>query len=150
MPFVSVTRLRVRSWRYLPQFVWHALKTGRQAEQANGFLGGRLLREARNAFWTVTIWEDETAMRLYRNAGAHRVVMPRLLDWCDEASVAHWNQDGPEIPDWYEAHRRMVESGRPSKVRHPSVAQESNQIVLPRPGRIQRILKPVDRSQEKL
>jgi heme-degrading monooxygenase HmoA len=116
MPFISLTRLRVRSWRYLPQFIWHALKTGRQAERSAGFVGGKLLREVRNTFWTVTAWEDEAAMRAYRNAGAHRAVMPRLLDWCDEASVAHWSQDSTDIPDWQELHRRMVETGRPSKV----------------------------------
>ena len=143
MPFISLTRLRVRSWWYLPQFIWHALKTGRQAEQSSGFVGGRLLREVRNTFWTVTAWEDEAAMRAYRNAGAHRVVMPRLLDWCDEAAVAHWNQDGTEIPGWQELHRHMVETGRPSKVKHPSPAQESNHIVAPRPGRIEKVLEPV-------
>jgi hypothetical protein len=143
MSFISVTRLRVRAWRYLLQFTWQALKTAKQAERAPGFIGGKLLKEAHNAFWTVTAWEDEAAMRAYRNAGAHRVVMPRLLDWCDEAAVAHWNQDGAEIPDWHEAHRRMVESGRRSKVRHPSPAHESFQIPLPCPGRIERKLKPV-------
>jgi hypothetical protein len=81
-------------------------------------------------------------MRAYRNAGAHREVMPKLLEWCDEASVAHWSQDDLEIPDWQEAHRRMVETGRPSKVKHPSPAQAANRIAAPRPGRIERILKP--------
>ncbi|HVG33471.1 MAG TPA: antibiotic biosynthesis monooxygenase [Pyrinomonadaceae bacterium] len=142
MTFISVTRLRVRSWRYMPQFVWQSLKTGRQAERAAGFIGGKLLREARNAFWTVTAWEDEAAMRAYRNAGAHREVMPRLLEWCDEASVAHWTQDETTLPDWHEAHRRMAKEGRPSKVKHPSPAQEAKQIATPRPGRIERVLKP--------
>ncbi|HEX8774073.1 MAG TPA: antibiotic biosynthesis monooxygenase [Pyrinomonadaceae bacterium] len=142
MPFISLTRLRVRSWRYMPQFVWHSFKTGRQAERAGGFIGGRLLRERRNAFWTVTVWEDEAAMRAYRNAGAHREAMPRLLDWCDEASVAHWTQDTSEIPGWQELHRRMVDEGRPSKVRHPSPAQESKQIAPPKPGRVEQVLKP--------
>lgn len=143
MTFISLTRLRVRRWRYLPQFIWQALKTGRQAERSPGFVGGRLLREARNTFWTVTAWEDVAAMRAYRNAGAHARVMPRLLEWCDEASVANWSQDGLELPDWTEAHRRMLETGRPSKVKHPSPAQASKQIVPPRPGRTERILKPV-------
>jgi heme-degrading monooxygenase HmoA len=142
MTFISVTRLRVRSWRYLPQFVWQALKTGRQAERAAGFQGGTLLREARNTFWTVTAWEDEAAMRAYRNAGAHRLVMPKLLEWCDEAAVAHWTQTQANLPDWQEAHRRMQQEGRPSKVKHPSAAQEAKQIAAPRPGRIERILKP--------
>ena len=148
MPFISVTRLRVRSLRYLLQFVWQALKSARQAERASGFLGGRLLREAKNTFWTMTAWEDEMAMRAYRNAGAHRGVMPKLLDWCDEASVVHWSQESLALPDWQEAHRRMVKEGRPSKVNHPSPAQEANRIAAPQPGRIERTLKPVQTYRE--
>ena len=32
MAFISATRLRVRSYLYLPQFVWHSDKSARQAE----------------------------------------------------------------------------------------------------------------------
>ena len=35
MTFVSVTRLRMRSARYLPLFFWKALRTARQAEGAH-------------------------------------------------------------------------------------------------------------------
>ncbi|MBA3246703.1 MAG: antibiotic biosynthesis monooxygenase [Pyrinomonadaceae bacterium] len=142
MVFMSVTRLRVRSLRYLVPFIWRTLHTARQAEQAEGFLGGKLLREARNAFWTVTAWESEAAMLAYRNAGEHRDVMPKLLDWCDEASVVHWQQDGAELPNWLEAHRRISAEGRLSKVRHPSPDQEAKRIPAPHPGIIQRPLKP--------
>src|ERR1700738_2578967 len=141
MPFISLTRLRVRSYRYLLQFVWQALKTARQAERASGFLGGRLWREARNTFWTITAWEDETSMRAYRNEGAHRKVMPRLLNWCDEAAVAHWSQETGDLPDWREAHQRLVNEGRSPRVNHPSPDHVANHIVLPQPSRIERILK---------
>ena len=142
MPFISLTRLRVRSYRYLPQFAWQAFKSGRQAERASGFLGGKVLREAKNTFWTITAWEDESSMRAYRNAGAHGRVMPRLLDWCDEASLAHWHQESADLPDWRQAHQRIVKEGRLSKVRNPSPDQVANHIVLPRPGRLERILRP--------
>ncbi len=131
MVFISVTRLRIRSIFYLPQFIWQTLKTGRQAERANGFLGGRLVREAGNIFWTLTMWTDEAAMRGYRSAGAHAYVMPKLLDWCDEASVVHWTQEPAELPSWPEAHRRLVDDGRPSKVNHPSPNQLAKQIPAP-------------------
>jgi hypothetical protein len=126
----------------LPPFVWQSLKAASQAKRSDGFLGGRLLIEARNTFWTVTVWRDEAAMRAYRNTGAHGAVMPSLMNWSDEASVAHWTQDVADIPDWQELHRRMVREGRLSKVRHPSPAQESNQIAAPRPGRLEQVLKP--------
>jgi heme-degrading monooxygenase HmoA len=147
MAFVSLTRLRVRSYRYLPQFVWQALKTGRQAERSSGFLGGKLLRESKNTFWTITAWDSEADMRAYRNAGAHRAVMPRLLEWCDEASVAHWHQETPDLPSWHEAHQRLINEGRPSKVNHPSPAHAQNQIAAPQPGRIERILKPAQQAR---
>jgi hypothetical protein len=146
MPFVSVTRLRVRSILYLPQFIIWALKSSRQAQRAEGFVGGRLMHEARNTFWTLTVWRDDAAMNAYRTQGAHRSAMPKLLDWCDEASVAHWTQDRPEMPDWTEAYQRMVKEGRPSKVNHPSPAHLAHQMPAPRPGCFEGPLAPASRS----
>jgi hypothetical protein len=68
--------------------------------------------------------------------------MPKLLTWCDEAAVVHWNQETSELPSWEEAHRRMVREGKLSKVKYPSLAQASNQIPAPEPSRIERTLKP--------
>ena len=90
MPHVSITRLRVRSWRYLPAFFVAALRSALQARRAKGNLAVGMLREARNTFWTRSLWTDEAAMRAFMVSGAHRMIMPRLLEWCDEASVAGW------------------------------------------------------------
>jgi len=92
MVFVSVTRLRIRSIFFLPQFMWYAIRSLRQAQRSPGLVGGRLMREARNAFWTMTAWDADAAMNAFRTHGAHRDAMPKLLDWCDEAAVAHWMQ----------------------------------------------------------
>ncbi|HTP44449.1 MAG TPA: antibiotic biosynthesis monooxygenase [Candidatus Acidoferrum sp.] len=142
MALVSVTRLRVRSFVYLLQFMWEAVSSGRQAEQSPGFLGGRLLRNPGNVFWTITAWEDAAAMNAYRTGGAHRRVMPKLLIWCDEAAVVHWNQESPEPPSWQEAHQHMLKEGKPSKVNHPSAPQLANHIPPPKASRIERTLKP--------
>ena len=56
MPFVSITRLRVRSWWYLPQFFVQSLRISRQTARAEGNLAVELLRNRRNTFWTATIW----------------------------------------------------------------------------------------------
>ncbi len=132
MPFISVTRLRIRSIRYLLQFVWQALASARQAARAPGFLGGRIVRKARNTFWTVTAWNDFAAMKAYRDAGTHRGAMPKLQGWCDEASIVHWDQESSQLSDWPEAYRRMVSEGRQSKVKQPSQAQTAKQIAEPR------------------
>jgi heme-degrading monooxygenase HmoA len=142
MIFVSVTRLRVRSLFVLPQFVWRAFQSVRQTERSPGFLTGRVLRETRNTFWTITAWNGAEAMNAFRVSGAHRAAMPSLIDWCDEASVMHWMQETAQLPSWAEAHRRMVAEGRQSKVGHPSPGQLANHIPEPHPGRIEAELKP--------
>jgi heme-degrading monooxygenase HmoA len=125
MPFVSITRLRVRALRFMPAFFFHAIQANRQAQYSPGFLGGSLLPDRRRAFWTLTLWDSEPAMRNFMMSGSHRAVMPKLLEWCDEASVTHWEQGERSLPSWEEAARRMRNEGRPSKVRHPSPAHQS-------------------------
>jgi heme-degrading monooxygenase HmoA len=128
MPFVSVTRLRVRSWRYLVGFTVQALRSAFQARSADGSYVVLLLRESDKTFWTCTIWQDEKAMRAFMIAGAHRHVMPKLLEWCDEASVAHWVQADLAVPPWSEIHQRMQIEGRSSKVNHPSEAHRAYRL----------------------
>jgi len=120
MPFVSITRLRVRSFRFLPSFILHTLRSLRQVKEAAGFRGGSLLADRKWTFWTMTAWDSHDSMRAYMMNGSHRVAMPRLLDWCDEASVVHWDQPQDALPSWPQADRTMRENGRASKVRNPS------------------------------
>lgn len=83
-------------------------------------------------------------MRAYRSAGAHLKAMPKLLNWCDEASVAHWEQESVELPSWSEAHQKMATQGRMSKVKHPSDVQVAKVVPRPaKPGREGQHLKPI-------
>ena len=141
MPVVSVTRLRVRSWRFMPPFIFAALRIGKQTAQAEGCLAAKVFRDRRNAFWTLTCWESETVMKAFMVAGAHGAAMRRLLEWCDEAALAHWTQETDELPSWGEAHRRILRHGRASKVNHPSDAQKAFRIDEPDETRADRILK---------
>ena|ERR1700722_12096978 len=139
---ISVTRLRVRSLAYLPSFLWHSFRSTRQARRARGFVSGRLLVNPKSVYWTLTCWESAAAMNEFRTTAAHGGAMPKLLDICDEASVAHWTQENPELPSWQESHRRMAAAGRLSKVNHPSPNQRSNQFPAPQPSRLEIVLKP--------
>jgi hypothetical protein len=65
--FVSVTRLRLGSWKYFPAFFWHVWRSRRQLVGAAAFLAGKTLVEAHRTFWTLTAWENEQAMRGYRS-----------------------------------------------------------------------------------
>lgn len=131
MPVVSVTRLRVRSWVYLPGFVLMSLRIVRQAKRASGNLAVKLFQDRRNAFWTCTCWESEAEMKAFMLAKPHGPTMRKLLEWCDEAALVHWSQASTELPSWSEAHRRMQREGRTSKVNHPSEAHKSFAIAPP-------------------
>lgn len=132
MVFVSLTRLRIRSVRFLPLFAVHAMGTMRQARRAPGFKSGAVLNDRQWAFWTMTAWETHASMRQFMNSGAHKRVMPHLLHWCDEASVAHWEQAEGALPTWTEAAERMRAAGRPSKVLHPSPRHATLEFSEPR------------------
>ena len=118
--FVSLTRLKIRSVRFLPFFFLHALGTMRQVRKAPGLQTGAVLNDRQWTFWTMTAWDTQANMRQFMNSGAHKRVMPHLLNWCDEASVAHWEQEDGALPSWTGAAERMRKQGRPSKVRFPS------------------------------
>jgi heme-degrading monooxygenase HmoA len=120
MPHISLTRLRIRSIRFLPFFAIHTTRSIAQVRKAPGFHGGRLLPDRDWTFWTLTAWDNRDAMLRYITTGDHKAAMPHLMHWCDQASVAHWEQSSSTLPTWEEANRHMRASGRPSKLHHPS------------------------------
>lgn len=106
-----------------------------QARRAQGNRGVKVLREPANIFWTATIWDSESDVKRFMISGAHGRVMPKLLNWCDEASLARWTQELDSLPAWRDAHRRMMAEGRLSKVRHPSAAHKRFAFPPPKSGR---------------
>lgn len=125
MAFVSVTRLRLRALYLFPAFALHTVRSTRQLRSAAGYMAGRVVGSGARTFWTITLWESEAAMRAYRNSGAHMRAMPKLIGWCDEAAVAHWEQRGAELPIVADAARRLGEVGRLSRVREPSAGHRA-------------------------
>jgi hypothetical protein len=117
---------------YVPGFLWHTFRSRRQAMRAPGFAGGRLLLDSRLTFWTLTLWEDEHAMKTFRGSEAHVKVMPRLAGWCDEAAYAHWSQDSDSAPSWQQAYEHLVAEGRLSRVAHPSANHAARRFAPPR------------------
>jgi hypothetical protein len=96
---VSVTRFRLRSLRFLPFFILHTNRTLAQIRKADGILGGAVRRDAKLAFWTLTVWRDQHAMRAYGASGAHRKAAPHLAEWGDQASVCRWTQQDAICPN---------------------------------------------------
>ena len=75
----------------------------RQAERAQGFLSGGVIRDAKGTYWTITAWKDESAMEQNRNRDAMVAVMPKLAVCCDEAAVVQWSAATADLPTVQEA-----------------------------------------------
>lgn len=122
MPHNSITRLRLRSLFTLGAFARETRAVAEQTAASPGFIEGAVLAEGRLVFWTRTVWQSAEAMKAFRDSGAHRASMPKLLDWCDEASAAQWQ--GEAERDWEKIYARMVEEGRSTRVKRPTRAHQ--------------------------
>jgi heme-degrading monooxygenase HmoA len=128
MPFVSVTRLRVKSiFRLIPFFRANDASV-KDLISAKGLIRGKELMDKNLTFWTITLWEDEASMKAFRGSISHRKAMQNLPKWCNEASYHHWIQESMEFPDWHSASQKLFKEGKLSKVRNPSKSQLSNQF----------------------
>ena len=85
-----------------------------------GFLSGKELVDKGLVFWTLTMWDKDAAMKVFRNSVPHRKAMQQLPIWCDEATYAHWLQDEAVLPDWNIIYEKIIAEGIVSKVRNPS------------------------------
>jgi|GEM_PF-333026 len=148
MVFISATRLHLRTRLYLPLFLWRVFLTQRQTSKIPGFLGGKLLTDANAVYWTLTVWEEAAAMKHLRDAGAHKRAMSYLQKWVDESAVVHWYQDSSEIPSFAEVHQRMLEDGRFSRLKNPSVQHDRREIPPPVSTRTALTLQPYREGKE--
>lgn len=128
MSIVSVTRLHLRSWRFLPGFVWYTRRSMRQAKRTQGNLGVIVRKTKGPAFWTLAMWRDNQAIRAFVPASPHKEAMQKLPYWCDEAAFADWEQDTDEWPSWETATHRLAATGRLVSVLHPSEQQKAGRI----------------------
>jgi Domain of unknown function (DUF3291) len=129
MPMVSVTRLHLRSIRFLPAFFWYTNRSSRQAKRTPGNLGVKLRKTRGLALWTLSMWETNQAMKTFVSAPPHKDAMRRLPHWCDEASFADWQQDTTNWPLWEQAAAKLTAAGRLARVLYPSVEHKAGKLV---------------------
>ncbi len=121
--FVSLTRVRLRSpWLVLP-WMLHAARAMRSMQTAPGRIVTATRKTRGLAFWCLTVWKSEAAMRAHRGGGAALFDLEQLRYWCDEAASATWTQSSAGLPAWEEAEERLRSSARLHRVEHPSPAQ---------------------------
>lgn len=141
MPFVSVTRLRLRSIFFLIPFMRANEASVKALKASKGLFKGKELIDKHFTFWTITFWEDEASMKAFRVSPEHRAAMQNLAKWCNEASYHHWTQDDTEFPSWQTISEKLYAEGRLSKVRYPSKAQTENRFPPIKWTKIERVLK---------
>jgi hypothetical protein len=141
MYFISVTRLRVRSFIFLPQFFYENEASIKAVKKIDGFIAGKELIDRSLTFWTVTLWKSDQAMKIFRNNNPHKRVMRKLPHWCDEAAYVHWLTDLPAIPDWDAIHKKLLAEGKTTKVKYPSAQQAGMNYTAPVWRKIERPFK---------
>lgn len=122
MYFVSLTRVRLRSPYLLLPWMLHAGRAMRSMHTAPGRLVTATRKTNGLAFWCLTVWRSEAAMRAHREGGAALFDLERLRYWCDEAASVTWEQESAALPTWEEAEERLRSSARLHRVLYPSPA----------------------------
>jgi quinol monooxygenase YgiN len=131
LPVVVVTRLRLRDRSSFDEFFASAVAVVEQAKASEGNLSADVLAEAHNTYWTRTAWQDRGAMDAFVGAEPHLSTMSRIDDWCDEATFTDWEQSGEEVPDWHDGYRRLLASGQPATLTHPTEAHHTRDFPAP-------------------
>lgn len=108
---VMASRLEVRSLKDVPRFFLRSLAAWRQVRRAPGAVGASLIAEPlKRTFWTLSAWEDRSALYTYAQAEPHRTIMTGLRPTMRESVFTFWEVPAAELPvDWSEAKRRLAE-----------------------------------------
>lgn len=91
-------------WR-IPSLLMHTRRITAQLQQAPGLIGYSLLaRPLRKHFWTLSVWEDEAALRAFVEAGAHSVTMRSMTPHMGATRFIRWKLRGVQVPPkWNDA-----------------------------------------------
>lgn len=92
-------------FRDLPGFVAHTLRIQTQLRSTSGVIGYSLLaRLFLKKFWTLSVWEDEAALRAFVTQAPHFTAMGDLQGKVMKARFVRWRIHGFEYPpEWSEA-----------------------------------------------
>jgi hypothetical protein len=95
-------------WRVLPFFVY-TVRVIRQLDATDGLLGYSLLaRPFSKRFWTLSVWKNEDALRVFVQFPPHVRIMASLAPHMDKTSFVRWTVKGSDLPlRWDDALRRL-------------------------------------------
>jgi len=105
-----VSYFRLRGVRVLPAFALNTLPIDRQLARTEGLVGhsggGRL---SSLEFWSVSVWEDESALQRFVHASPHVEIMRAMRPAVVRSEFVRWPVAGSGVPpDPKEAERRLL------------------------------------------
>ena len=94
-----VTKLPLTGHRCIPGFLRDTLRRRGQLRDASGFVGDALLAElVAPTFWTVSVWEDDDALRAFAGSEPHRTIMRRAPARMGASAFRPFAVGGADLP----------------------------------------------------
>jgi hypothetical protein len=102
---VLLTVLPLKRWRDLGAFLLYTWRIQGQVRRTAGLLGYSLLAHIlQRQFWTLSVWEGETALHQFVVAPPHAHVMQVLQEKMGQTRFVRWRMRGAEFPPrWHDA-----------------------------------------------
>jgi hypothetical protein len=107
MVYVSITGLALTSPLFAPVFWWHAIRSMAQAKAALGIISADA-RRIEGVYHTLSVWENEAAMRVFLVSGAHRAAMRSFRNIATGKTVSYLAEAAPH---WDAVHDIWVQKG---------------------------------------
>jgi len=94
-----VSRLPLKSYRFIPGFLRDTLRIRRQLAQTQGLVGYTLNAGlARKTFWTFSVWEDQASLDRFAASDPHRRIIGRLRPRMGQTRFEFFPVSGSDLP----------------------------------------------------
>jgi len=110
---VLLTYLPMRRLSRLPGFLGYVRRIQKQLDRTEGLVGYSLLaRPLRSNYWTLSVWQDEEALRRFVREPPHRNAMQELPRYLSGFRTTRWTATGRTLPPtWKDALARGNDDG---------------------------------------
>lgn len=106
-----MTRLKLRSPKYLIPYLIQSEQIITQIVVSQGFLKGKILATLGLSMWTATLWSDRDASYAFHLRGKHQNSMPLFRDWAEEAVLGVQTISSEQLPSWSHIAKKLEEIG---------------------------------------
>ena len=106
------TKLPLTAHRHTPGFLRDTLRVRRQLAAAPGLVGYSLLAQlGAKTYWTVSVWEDEPALRAFAATEPHRRITRRTPGRMGASRFETFTVAGADVPlRWGDVRARLAAS----------------------------------------